>query len=223
VSFDVETRLSDSPFVESITKGHTVRAGTIMRPAENCWHMVLRKLRGETQIIMVGALTSAGELSYGEGADLLWIKLKLGTFMPQLPAKTLVDQETILPRATTHSFWLGDAAWQFPDFENADAFICKLVQNKFLMSDPMIREALQGEDSGLATRTIRHRFLQTTGLTQKHIKQFERAQQAAVLLQNGISILETVFTLGYYDQPHLTRALKHFLGFTPAQILRLPE
>jgi hypothetical protein len=83
MSFIVETLLSDSPLVESITKGHTVRAGTAIRPAENCWHMVLRKLRGDKQILIVGALTSASEISYGEGADLLWVKLKLGAFLPQ--------------------------------------------------------------------------------------------------------------------------------------------
>jgi len=28
-----------------------------------------------------------------------------------------------------------------------------------------------------------------------------------------------VYEAGYFDQPHLTRALKHFIGLTPAQIM----
>jgi hypothetical protein len=27
-------------------------------------------------------------------------------------------------------------------------------------------------------------------------------------------------TIGYYDQPHLTRSLKRFMGKTPAEIVR---
>jgi methylphosphotriester-DNA--protein-cysteine methyltransferase len=40
------------------------------------------------------------------------------------------------------------------------------------------------------------------------------------LLQQGVSILDTVDQAGYFDQPHLTRALKHLMGQTPAQIIR---
>jgi methylphosphotriester-DNA--protein-cysteine methyltransferase len=51
----------------------------------------------------------------------------------------------------------------------------------------------------------------------------ERAQRASARLQQGGSILDTVFELGYYDQPHLTRALKRWIGHTPAQIQRPGE
>jgi methylphosphotriester-DNA--protein-cysteine methyltransferase len=70
---------------------------------------------------------------------------------------------------------------------------------------------------------VRHRFLQATGLSQNHIRQYERAQQAAALLQQGKSILDTAYDLGYYDQPHLTRSLKQFFGYTPAQIGRVSQ
>ncbi len=222
MSIIVESRLSNSPFIETIMQGHTDSAGDIIRPAENCWHLVLRKLDGQTQILMVGSLTASGALSYTEGADLLWIKFKLGTFMPSLPAKAIMDKETILPEATKNSFWLGDTVWQFPDFENADTFVDWLVRAKLIAFDPLVSEALQTQDTILSARTTRHRFLQITGLSQKHIQQLERAKKAATLLAQGVSILETVFRLGYYDQPHLTRSLKHFFGYTPAQ-MRKPQ
>ncbi len=34
-----------------------------------------------------------------------------------------------------------------------------------------------------------------------------------------MSILDTVERAGYFDQPHLTRSLKRFIGQTPAQII----
>jgi methylphosphotriester-DNA--protein-cysteine methyltransferase len=63
--------------------------------------------------------------------------------------------------------------------------------------------------------------MRATGLTQNHIHQFQRAQRAAALLQQGFSILDTVVEAGYFDQPHLTRSLKQWIGHTPAQVMRL--
>jgi methylphosphotriester-DNA--protein-cysteine methyltransferase len=57
-------------------------------------------------------------------------------------------------------------------------------------------------------------------LTQLHIYQAERARRAEALLRQGVSILDTVFEAGYYDQPHLTRSLKQFIGHTPGQIVQ---
>jgi AraC-like DNA-binding protein len=39
-------------------------------------------------------------------------------------------------------------------------------------------------------------------------------------LHSGLSILDTVAELGYFDQPHLTRSLKQWVGYTPAQLLQ---
>jgi methylphosphotriester-DNA--protein-cysteine methyltransferase len=97
------------------------------------------------------------------------------------------------------------------------------VREEILTFDPLVEAVLQGEPTDLSPRTVRHRFLRATGLTQSHILQFERAQQAAHLLQQGRSILETVFEAGYFDQPHLTRGLKQFIGYTPAQIVRMSQ
>ena len=89
------------------------------------------------------------------------------------------------------------------------------------MRDPLVDNVLQDHASELAPRTVRHRFLQATGLTQKHIQQYKRAQRAVMLLRQGMSIIDTVFEAGFYDQPHLTRALKRFVGYTPAQIISM--
>ena len=35
--------------------------------------------------------------SWGNDAEILWIKFKLGTFMPDLPARNFMDVETALP------------------------------------------------------------------------------------------------------------------------------
>ena len=216
-----EERLSDSPFVESITRGVTVGAGSPIRPAERHWHMVLVKHQGNSRLLLVGPLMTAGTAVYGEGAEILWVKFKLGAFMPHLPPKQLIDGETVLPEAAGQSFWLKGSAWQLPNYENIDTFVNRLVRDEVLVADLVVRAALRGELPKMAARTVRHRFVQATGLTQNYIRQVERAQRAAVLLRQGVPILDTVYDLGYFDQPHLTRAVKQFVGYTPAQLGRM--
>lgn len=218
-----EERLSDSPFVESVTRGWTVSAGATIRPAEIHWHMVFVKHPGGTLPLVVGPLTSSGVASWGEGAEILWIKFKLGVFMPHLPTKDYLDEEQVLPEASGDRFWWKGAVRQFPDFENVESFIERLVREEDLVRDPLVNAALQDEPLPISARTVRYRFLQATGQTQNHIRQYERAIQAASLLRHGVSILDTVFETGYFDQPHLTRSLKHFLGYTPAQVIRASQ
>jgi AraC-like DNA-binding protein len=222
VGFISEERAFNSPFIETITVGRTAGDGTTIRPAESHWHMVFVKYQGRMQAVVTGALTSAGVVSFTEGAEIIWIKFKHGTFMPHMPAKTMLDNEIVLPEAASNSFYLHGSAWQFPDFENVDTFLDRMVRTELLVRDPIVNAALQDQqqDIDMASRTIRYRFARATGLTQTHIRQIERARQAAALLEQGKSILDTVHEVGYFDQPHLTRALKQWVGHTPAQILR---
>lgn len=140
--------------------------------------------------------------------------------MPHLPLRNFLDVETILPGAASQSFWLKGSAWQFPDYENVETFVDRLARAEVLVRDPVVNAVLQGQSQEMSPRTVRHRFLRATGLTQSHIHQVERAQQAAMLLRQGISILDTVYEAGYFDQPHLTRSLRQWIGHTPAQIVR---
>lgn len=223
MSLSYEERLSDSPYVEKVTRGWTTGQGSTIRPAEINWHMILTRHSGGTQFMLVGPWETSGVAAWGGEAEILWIKFKLGTFMPHLPTKDILESETTLPEAASRSFWLKGSAWQFPDYENADTFVQKLVHEEILAHDPLVESVLQGEPTEMSPRTVRHRFLRATGLPQGHIFQFERAQRAAALLRQGQSILNTVYEAGYFDQPHLTRSLKQFIGYTPAQIIRMSE
>ena len=96
----------------------------------------------------------------------------------------------------------------------------RLVREGVLAHDAAVTAALQDQPPDVPARTLRHRFLRATGLTQGRIRQVERAKRAAALLRQGVSILDTVHAAGYFDQPHLTRALKRWIGYTPAYLAR---
>lgn len=215
-----EERPSDSPYVETVTYGRTVSDGTKIRPAESRWHMVIIRQHGDTRVLVVGPWTTAGTVTYTEGAEILWIRFALGAFMPHFSPHAARDAETALPVAAGPSFWLSGSVWQFPDYENADTFVARLVRDGALLRDPLVDAALRDKPPEMPERTLRHRFLRATGLTQTQVRQVERAQHAAALLRRGLPILDTVDEAGYYDQPHLTRSLRRWVGYTPAQIAR---
>jgi methylphosphotriester-DNA--protein-cysteine methyltransferase len=51
------------------------------------------------------------------------------------------------------------------------------------------------------------------------MQQIERARRATLLLQQGVSIADTVYQTGYFDQAYLTKSLKYFIGQTPTQLM----
>jgi len=213
-----EQRFSDSLYVETVTHGWTVSAGSSLRPAESNWHMVFVRVHGQTHALVVGPLTTAGVAAWGEGAEVLWVKFKLGVFMPHLSLRDYLDSEESLPGAASKSFWLKSSTWQLPDFENVDTFVNRLGRDEILVLDPIVDAASREELLDIPARTMRHHFLRATGLTQSRIHQMKRAQHATALLQQGVPILDIVHEVGYFDQPHLNRALKQFIGHTPTQI-----
>lgn len=222
--FNFDERLSDSPFVEKIWCAQSERTGDFLSVAASQWEMVVSKYQGETTITVRGPETKVTPLHVTlVGAEFFGIIFKYGAFMPRFPVRGLVDGDLDLPDASSQSFWLEGSAWQFPNYENADTFVERLVREDLLVCDPLIGPVLRGEPQELSPRSIQRRFVQATGLTQGSIRKIERARQATLLLQQGVSILDTVERAGYADQAHLTRSLKHLIGKTPTQIINKSE
>jgi methylphosphotriester-DNA--protein-cysteine methyltransferase len=69
-------------------------------------------------------------------------------------------------------------------------------------------------------RTAQRHFLRSAGVTHAKFRQIERARYAANLLRGGVSIFDVVVGAGYFDQAHLTRSLKHYIGETPGSIIQ---
>lgn len=220
MGFTFDVRPSDSPLVEAIWRTRSENGGSFMSSAESHWEMVITRQIGRTTLTVRGPETQASLAPIPEDAEFFGIVFKLGTFMPPLPTLEFVDQALNLPMASSRTFWLHGASWEFPDFENADTFINRLARGNLLDRDPVVDSVLKGHLSDLSPRSVQRRFLRATGVAHTTITQIKRAQQAVALLESGTSILDAVEQAGYADQPHLTRALKRYFGRTPAQITR---
>lgn len=221
MDFDFDERPSDSPLVEKVWRTQSEHRGSFVSTAENHWEMVVTTYQGKTTFTVRGPETKATPADYPAEAEFFGIVFKHGAFMPHLPLTKLLDRnDSTLPEAGSQSFWLHGSVWQFPDFDNADTFVARLVRQGLLVREPVVEAVLQNRPLDMSLRSVQRRFLQATGLTRGTFDQIERARQAVALLGQGLSIADAVYHAGYADQPHLTRSLKHFIGQTPAQILR---
>jgi hypothetical protein len=219
---DEETRPSDSPLIARVWRARSDRPGKFISQASTHWEMVLTRHQGQTTLTVRGPETKATPALIPPDAQWLGITFSLGAFMPCFPPGGLLDlADIVLPGASSQSFWLGGSAWEFPTYDNADTFVLRLGRAGLLTYDPAVMAALRGEPVAYSPRALQYRFLSVTGLTQNKIRQIERARRAAALLEAGAPILDTAHAVGYFDQSHLTNALRRFMGQTPAQLLQL--
>src|SRR5262249_34437110 len=172
----------------------------------------------KVHVSVQGPLTRATPVAQPEGTEWLGVTFPLGTFLPLLSVKSLLDEQAVLPLAAETSFHLAGSSWHIPDYENVETFIERLVRQNVLISDPVVKAVLAHQPVEMSLRTVRRRFVLATGLTYKTIAQIERAKQATALLEQGVSLIEAAYQAGYADQSHMTRALKQLIGYTPALI-----
>jgi hypothetical protein len=216
-----EERLSDSPFVERVWRCHSERGGKFLSVAASHFEMAVTRLQGQTFLTLRGPETKATDLDCPAEGEWLCIRFKLGTFMPERPPATLRDHKDVtLPDAASRSFWLNGSAWQYPEFENAETFVQRLAKAGVIARDSIVNDALQGRPGALSLRSAQRHFQRATGMTHAAFRQIERARYATNLLKDGVPIIDAVHLAGYFDQAHLTRSLNHFIGQTPAKIIR---
>ena len=209
-----------------LKRSGVVRLAAIMLlicPASNRWHLLFLRQDGRVKVSVEGPLTRATPVTQTEGTEWFGVTFQPGTFLPSVSVSNLVDERAFLPIAAKTCFELAGSSFQFPDYENVETFVERLVREDVLVTDAVVKAVLAGKAPELSLRTVRRRFLSATGLTYKGIEQIERAKQAVALLEQGVSLLDTAYAVGYADQSHMTRSLKHFIGYTPAQIAQIAQ
>ena len=220
---DLDTRPSDLPFVHAVYQARSIGGGSFLSNATTQWEMVITKQAGKVILSLRGPETKASPAPIPEDAEFMGIIFRHGTFMPRLPGNKLVDEEIHLSETGRNSFQFFGESWQFPNFENVDTFVDRLIRKELVAHDQVVDDVLRGRTQDLSLRSIQRRFLHVTGLTYKAIQQIERARQAVELLQSGVPIPETTYQAGYFDQAHLTNSLRRYFGQTPAQVSRVNQ
>jgi AraC-like DNA-binding protein len=210
-----EDRPSDHPFIEKVWRCHSERGGRFLSVAASNGEISITKLAGQTFVTLRGPETTPEMVDCPAGGEWLGIRFKVGTFLPRFLPGDLRDRHDVtLPAAGARSFWMNGSALQVPDFENAETFVQRLARSGVLARDAVVDGVL------LSLRSTQRHFLRSTGMSYAKFRQIERARFATILLREGVAILDVVERAGYFDQAHLTRSLRRFIGETPARLAR---
>jgi AraC-like DNA-binding protein len=213
-------RQADSPFVHAVTSWVIGDEDTSLAAPDGCWDLVVLKQGGATNLLLTGQTTRAVSLPFAPGDEIMTISFKASAFLAFVPAMDLVDRGILLS-TSRHHFQLASDVFDIPTFENAEEFVQRLVKKGQVRQDEVIEAALTDRLPAYSRRSIQRRFRRATGMTQNSFRQIQRARQAAALLQSGAPATEVSFEMGYSDQPHMSRSLKHILGRTPTEIATL--
>jgi AraC-like DNA-binding protein len=218
MSIIFQSRLSESPLVERVWRSRCEQPGMFTSMALNRVQLVVWSQDGKTYFTVRGPETIATPAYCPVHEEYVGIVLKCGAYLPQLPPHALRDDAATLPEASATRFWLVGSAWRFPTYDNADVFIERLARAGLLVYEPVVEAALRGQLDDRSLRSAQRRFLRATGLTHSAVRQIERARYATALLRHGATIGDVMAQADYFDQPHLTRSLRRFIGQTPAQL-----
>jgi helix-turn-helix protein len=182
------------------------------------WGLVFWKQAGRTYAGLTGPETRTGTAPVPAGATFTGIEFAVGTSLRSVSAPALVDGGVDLPGTTRRTFRLAGASWETPGADDAEALVDRLVRAGAVIRDGLVADVLRGHRPAVSGRTVERRFRAATGLTRGAVRQIERARAAAALLAAGVPAADVVAELDYFDEPHLARALRCYVGRTAGQL-----
>ncbi len=182
------------------------------------WGLVFWEQDGRAYTTVTGPETRTGTAPVPEGATFTGIDFAVGTSLRAMPAPTLVDSGIVLPDTTRRTFRLDGRRWETPGPDDAEALVEHLVRTGTVVRDPLVADVLRGHRPAVSGRTVERRFRAVTGLTRGGVRQIERARRAAELLAAGGPAADVATKLDYFDESHLARALRSYIGRTAGQL-----
>ncbi|MFC8064911.1 helix-turn-helix domain-containing protein [Streptomyces sp. NPDC057293] len=218
MSLRFETRGSDSSWVDAVWTCRSERVTGMTSVAGVRWGLVFWEQGGRAFAGVTGPGTRAGTAPVPEGARFTGIEFAVGTSLRAVPVPGLVDGGVVLPDTTRRTFRLDGGRWETPGADDAEALVEHLVGDGVLVRDPVVAEVIRGARPDVSGRTVERRFRAATGLTRGAVRQIERARTAAELLAAGEPAADVVGKLEYFDEPHLARALRAYVGRTAGQL-----
>jgi hypothetical protein len=218
MSLRFTTRQSDSPGIDVVWTCASEQVSEMTSVSGARCGLVFWEHEGRRYAGVSGPETATGTAPVPERASFVGIEFAIGTSLRGLPSSSLVDGGVEFPDTTRRSFRLGGSRWETPGPDDAETLVEHLVMGGAVVRDPIVSEVLRGGRPEVSDRTLERRFRAATGLTRGAVRQIDRAREAAYLLAAGKAATDVVSSLGYFDQPHLARALRRYIGRAATQL-----
>jgi hypothetical protein len=153
--------------------------------------MAITRLGGKSFLTLRGPQTAATAVDCPGQGEWIGMRFKIGTFMPRfLPGSRRDHNDVTLPPASGRSFWLNGSALEYPDFENAETFVKRLVQFGILARDSVVDGDLLHRPRKVSLRSAQRHFLRFTGVTYATFRQIERARLRRFIGQTPTQITD---------------------------------
>ncbi|GIG68845.1 helix-turn-helix domain-containing protein [Phytomonospora endophytica] len=209
------TRPSESSWIRSVWTCASGELTEMTSVASPTWGLVFWEQAGRAHAAVTGPETGTATAPVPEGAAFTGIEFAVGTSLRAVATRSLVNGGIALPDTTRRSFRLGGRRWETPGPDDAEALVRRLVGDEIVIRDPLLAPA---KPPPVGERTLERRFRAATGLTRGAVRQIVRARTAAERLASGAVTGDVVAALGFYDEPHLARALRRYIGWTATQL-----
>ncbi len=213
-----DTRASDSTWIANVWTSCSDDVLEMTSVASETWGLVFWTQHGVDRAAVVGPETRPSMSPVPSGASFVGVQLSVGSSLRIADTSSLVNGGLALPDVTSRGFWLDGRRWESPSADDAEALVARLVRHGALVRDPVVHQVLRGDQAPLSSRTVERRFRSATGMSHGAVRQIERARRAAVLLAGGTLTSDVVESLGYFDEPHLARMLRRYIGRTASQL-----
>lgn len=218
MALEIDVRPSDAPLIDCVWRGRSTGVGILNSVASSHWHLVVSEVGDQVGVSVHGPESRPVTASLPLEGAWVGIRFRLGVMLQDVPIPNLVDGGLVLPEASHRSFWWKGGTWERPTYENAEGLVARLAREDLIGREPLIDDALRGGAGAVSLRTLQRRFYLATGQPRRAVRQIEQARRAAVRLREGATPADVTYELGYYDQPHLTRSMRRYLGRTPAEL-----
>lgn len=212
------TRSSDSSWVSSVWTSRSDEVVEMTAVASETWGLVFWEHEGRRYAAITGPESQASTAPVPPDCEFIGIQLAVGTSLRAQPMPSLVDSGIELADVTARGFYFDGGRWEIPSMDDAEALVARLVRDEVLVRDPVVTATLDGRDPFASDRTVERRFRAATGLTRGAVDQIRRVRAAAELLAAGTDVATVVAQFDYYDEPHLARALRRYVGRTAGQL-----
>jgi hypothetical protein len=215
MSITYEEKLSQSPLVDFVFQTEDLTDGVYVASADARWDIIFTKCPdGNKRVLLCGPSFETRQVPYSPGYKHVGICYKPWAIFADVPIPTMLNETKLLPMVSLDTFIMQGKTWRIPTYENVDQFVADQENQGLLKADPIIRDVLEDKPVDMSLRSVQRHFVKTIGMSPRRVRQINSARQAVKLLQQGSTLSEVAYELGYADLPHMTRMLRRFTGYT---------
>ena len=168
--------------------------------------------------MLAGQASKTAMVPYKAGTKSVVISFVAGAYIPELPAKTMLDMVKTLTNTDSNHFMLLGRTFEIPTYDTAEKLAEKMETYGLLAMDQIVAAVLHGSPKAMSDRHMQRHFMHTTGLTYKTLQQIHRSQKAITLLKTGESPARVASHVGYTDQSHLAKSLHKLMDSRPSNV-----